>query len=119
MKWAEKIYLSPKYEAQRAQLKPMIRSMDFPPLARIFILTKTDEEKPRLTIVSAAEVKSRREEFRTDCLAVGVAGNRKEALELAQRMTDDALRETGEADAAAYLAEKLWRQTDKEDECWH
>lgn len=107
MKWADELYLSPKYEKYRPMLVAMTRSLDFPALARVFILRKTEDGNPRIEIVSVSEIKSRPKEFRKDdCLAVGIAENRQAALEMTRRMTEDAVRMTNDPDAAAYLAVK-------------
>ena len=110
MKWAEAVYLSPKLEEQRGQIGPAVRAMDFPPGARIFFLGRKATGEPQLVIVPVAEVKSRRAEFSGDAyLAVGIADNRKAALELAKTMTEEAVRITGNPDAASYLSARFGR----------
>ncbi|MDD6222230.1 MAG: hypothetical protein PUB14_05335 [Lachnospiraceae bacterium] len=108
MKWVETLYLSPKLEKQREEIGPRARALDFPPFARIFFLHRRDAGKLQIVMVPVEEVKLRREEFAGETyLGVGIAENRKEALELAQHLAEEAAGQTGSPDAAAYLAEKF------------
>jgi hypothetical protein len=110
MKWAETLYLSPELEKRRRQIGPAIRSMDFPPAARIFALHRKETGEPQLVIIPVAEIKSRRAEFAGDTyFGVGVAENRKAALEMAQKLTEEAVCRTGNPDAASYLAGRFGR----------
>jgi hypothetical protein len=100
MNWYEKLYIGETIKEKKDRL---IRDIDMGrhPL-RIYLVIIVGGKQDQLEIIRACEIKYWYEKGRCPMI-VGMARGRKETLELLQRMTQDALADTGGLDFRAYF----------------